>query len=185
MSKKNKEVAMAIAADRRNDAFSFENIGFEKAVKKDGRKMYKKLKKMSRNGNFHDLLRDLLFSYSGEFLESREIAAFNAFLITVAGDSVDDYFSRVISTEISEFVIVSNNFSWNHDFTYKNKWLLYNTMAFYIEIDFLHTSKKEFCNGVRYNYLYENTKELCDLYEYVFGKSLSNMFEEYADQEEQ
>ena len=58
-------------------------------------------------------------------------------------------------------------------------------MAFYIETDFLHTSKKEFCNGVRYNYLYENTKELCDLYEYVFGKSLSDMFEKYADQEEQ
>lgn len=105
MSKKNKEVAMAIAADRRNDAFSFENIGFEKAVKKAGRKMYKKLKKMSRNGNFHDLLRDLLFSYSGEFLESRESAAFDAFLVTVAGDSVDGYYEVNLSRiRISQIV---------------------------------------------------------------------------------
>lgn len=33
--------------------------------------------------------------------------------------------------------------------------------------------------------LAQQTYETCDLYEYVFGKSLSNMFEEYADQEKQ
>lgn len=149
----------------------FAEYGFNQATKKVGKKIRKILLKRVVNGNFVPKMTAMLEGYSVYSPDSTEAAAFDAVLVTIAGEDAEHY-CRVVGSQ-SE---VWQDAPVNDD---------YVKMSELIKHDFLLTSAEDFYKGVRYNINFgrdgisPDMHELDDVYKVLCGSSLSELLEKY------
>lgn len=149
----------------------FAEYGFNQATKKVGKKIRKILLKRVVNGNFVPKMIAMLEKYSVYSPDSAEAAAFDAVLVTIAGEDAEHY-CRVVGSQRE----VWQDAPVNDD---------YVKMSELIKHDFLLTSAEDFYKGVRYNINFgrdgisPDMHELDDVYKVLCGSSLSELLEKY------
>ena len=152
----------------------FAEYGFNQATKKVGKKIMKILLKRVVNGDFVPKMTAMLENYSVYSPDSTEAAAFDAVLVTIAGEDAEHYYRAV----------GSQREVWQ-DAPEDEKEYDYVDMSELIKQDFLFTSAEDFYKGVRYNINFggdgisSDMHELDDVYKVLCGSSLSELLEKY------
>ena len=154
----------------------FAEYGFNQATKKVGKKIRKILLKRVVNGNFVPKMTAMLETYSVYLPDRTEAAAFDAVLVTIAGEDAEHYY-RAVSNQREVWQNAPKD---EREYDYED-------MSEWIKQDFLLTSAKKFCDGVRYNINFDGNgispdmHELDDVYKVLCDSSLSELLEKYID----